>query len=285
MFDRDWAPACGRIAELRISGRYREAAAYGRDVLSDAEQAFGPNSAELMPVLNQIGILGKYSGDFVMAEDAYRRALRIVQAGEAAGTEVASAVLLHNLAGLAHARGDVAEAERLARAGIRSRTEGSSQLDPSALAADRAALAAILIDAGNGTEAAEILLRTIQDSEASFGPDHYEVGIARHNLGSLYLRSGRLDDAMQELESALRIKELACGMTHPELAITLHNLAKAYLASRRRDDGRACLKRAVQVLDGVVTADHPTLVACRTALFTSPKKTGEGSSTRGLADG
>jgi len=45
---------------------------------------------------------GKYRGDFYEAQQAYRRALSI-QEGHGATDTVATAAILHNLGGLAHA--------------------------------------------------------------------------------------------------------------------------------------------------------------------------------------
>src|SRR6185295_13873745 len=68
-----------RGSQLRESGRYKEAEPILNDALALAEEAFGPTSFETVVVLNQLGVLGKYDGNFDEAEKAYKRALRIME--------------------------------------------------------------------------------------------------------------------------------------------------------------------------------------------------------------
>src|SRR5688572_15128296 len=53
-----------RGSRLRDAGRYKEAEPLLTEALTVAEKAFGPDSLETAGVLNQIGMLGKYNGDF-----------------------------------------------------------------------------------------------------------------------------------------------------------------------------------------------------------------------------
>jgi tetratricopeptide (TPR) repeat protein len=141
--------------ERRAAGDYAGAAALLRTAVTDARAALGPDAVELSTLLNELGIVGKYSGDFAEAETAYQHALAIEdRGGRAAGANAAS--ILHNLAGLAHARGDAGSALPLALRGIDIRAV-LPEPDPAGLAEDRAALAAILIDLGRYGEARQAL--------------------------------------------------------------------------------------------------------------------------------
>lgn len=127
--------------------------------------------------------------------------------------------------------------------------------------ADLAALAAILVDLGEYTEAEALLAEVLAEVR-----DPYEVAVARHNLGSLRYRLGDLTGAARDLAAALAAKRRVLGRRHPDLAITVHNLARVRADLGDPASARRLYRRAVGLLDGVVSADHPTLVACRERL-------------------
>nr|WP_026163798.1 tetratricopeptide repeat protein [Kribbella catacumbae] len=182
-----------RGSQLREKGLLSEARREFHRALALAEHVPTVGPLELVPLLNDIGVIGKYRGDFDEAASAYRRALRIVNECGSDQLDL-RASLLHNIAGLAHARGEVAAAESAAREGIALRLT-SAATDPLDLAADRAALAAILVDLGEKAEARELLIDVLAVFEDSFGPEHYEVAVTLHNLGSLEHRSGNFEAA------------------------------------------------------------------------------------------
>jgi len=242
--------------QLRIAGDYAAAVAVLHAAVTDAEAVFGADSAELGGLLNELGIVGKYAGDFVEAELAYRWALGIEdRSGRPGGANAAS--ILHNLAGLAHARGDARAALPLALRGIDIRT-ALPDADPGGLAKDWAALAAILVDLGEHDQARAALTQPLQD-----GGSRYDTAVALHNLGSLQFREGNVAEAATTLRQALALKSAELGRRHPDLAVTLHNLAKCLQRLGKRRSARRHLKRAIAILDGTVAEAHPTLTACR----------------------
>jgi tetratricopeptide (TPR) repeat protein len=211
--------------------------------------------------LNELGVIGKRRGAFREAEAMYARALAIYELhGQVASAN--GAALMHNLAGLAHARGDAAGAELLARRGILIRA-GLAQPDPRALAEDRAALAAILIDLGRLGEAAGLLRQVLRAYRAAYGPVHYEIAATLHNIGSLQFRAGRPLPAAGTLKRSLDMKASVLGDSHPDLAITLHNLACCALQLGDPRQASRDLHRAVAILQPSADPGHPTLVSCR----------------------
>jgi tetratricopeptide (TPR) repeat protein len=242
--------------ELRLAGDYRAAAAVLRRAIADVEAMPGPDAAVLPALLNELGMVGKYAGDFLEAEHAYRYALAVEERlGRGAGAAAAS--ILHNLAGLAHARGDAATALPLALRGIDIRTSLPTA-DPHGLAQDRAALAAILIDLGQHRQAQNALAAVLHSRTRS-----YDVAVALHNLGSSQFRQGNFAEAAATLRHALRLKSVTLGWRHPDLGVTLYNLARCLQQLGRHSLAERHLRRAVTVLEDVVANDHPTLVACR----------------------
>jgi tetratricopeptide (TPR) repeat protein len=249
---------------LRLAGDYPAAADVLRCAIDEAEPVLGPDAFELVVPLNELGLVGKASGEFTEAERVYVRALAIHD-GHGRSNTTDTAVILHNLAGLAHARGDAGTAQPLARRGIAVRLQ-LGDLDPVGLAADRAALAAILIDLGQLAEARAVLTEILAGYERDPGPNRYEIAVTLHNLGALQFREASFADAEATLVRAHRLKSEALGRRHPDLAITLYNLACCQEQLGKRLAARRHLKRAVRVLAGVVDDNSPILAACRNKL-------------------
>src|SRR5712691_3537988 len=88
----DWAPAgAGRVQGrvraltqlgdfLRLRGRYAEAEPALQEALAKAEECLNPADPSLVPPLNALGIVYKYTGQFDRAEQVYRRALMLAKA-------------------------------------------------------------------------------------------------------------------------------------------------------------------------------------------------------------
>ncbi|GIJ43284.1 hypothetical protein Val02_01700 [Virgisporangium aliadipatigenens] len=250
------AQARRRIRE----GAYPEAGALLRHALAEAEARLGPDHPALVPALNECGILGKYTGDFEAAEFAYLRALSIDERHGGADPAVAAGIL-HNLGGLAHARGDAAAAQEWARRGLAVRT--STAVDPLLVAADHAALAAILVDLGKAAEARAVLWGVLAVYRQDPRRHRYEIAATLHNLGALQFRTGDAAGAAITLRRALRMKRAALGRRHPDLGVTLYNLARCLQEQGRLRAARRYTRRALSILEGVVAEDHPTLAACR----------------------
>lgn len=257
--------ALAEARNRRAAGDYPAAASGLRRAIAEAAEAWGPDALALVPALNELGVTGKYRGDFGEAEEAYRRALSIQDRHGAAGAVVDTAAILHNLGGLAHASGDAPAAEQWARRGIAIRCS-APPVDVQALAADRAALAAILIDRGSVDEARILLTQVLAGYERNAATYRYEIAVALHNLGSLQHRGGAFADAAATLRRARTLKQAALGRNHPDLAITLYNLARCQQRLGQRPAARRGLRRAITLLEGVVPATNPTLAACRLQL-------------------
>jgi tetratricopeptide (TPR) repeat protein len=247
------------VRAAREAGDYWHAEKLARRAIRITRRS-GAGSAELAACFNELGMIGKYSGRFTEAEAAYLQAMAILKRrGEIASANVAS--LLHNLAGLAHAKGEPATAEPLARRGLALR-QALPNPHPRSLAEDRAALAAILVDLGRLSEAGEILGDVLGSYEQTYGPVHYEIAVTLHNLGSLQFRQRDWALARQTLLRASAMKAAVLGPHHPDIAITLHNVACCELELGERDCAITCLRQAIEILTPVVSTTHPTLVAC-----------------------
>jgi tetratricopeptide (TPR) repeat protein len=200
----------------QAAGRYDDALELLRDALATAVQDFGEYSAEAADVHNDLGVLMKARGDYPAALAHYE----VVRATDPHGE--ALAVLCHNLGGIHYSLGDPQTALGWARRGIEVR---SALSDGPALTLDLAALAPILIALGEYDEARAVLDEVLVKHLARYGPIHYEVAVAQHNLGGLLARQGLWAQAYAEIQRALATKEAVFGPSHPQLVSTLRNLA------------------------------------------------------------
>ena len=123
------------------------------------------------------------------------------------------------------AKGDYAEAERLARDALRAGIAGFGAGD-SNVAASHSALAAALLRSNDLAGAETGFRQALAIYEARLGAEHEFVGAMRNNLGLVLERQGNLAGAELLLRSALAIKEKHAGRDNPDTAVTLANLAR-----------------------------------------------------------
>ncbi|MEI7745777.1 MAG: tetratricopeptide repeat protein [Chloroflexota bacterium] len=220
-----------------------------------------PRSRARAQALTALGVTCKDRGRFAQAEAAYLAAaaelIALPQRDPAA-----AAALEHNFAGLAHARGDYTGGLPHARAAIALRAT-IEQVDPTALAADQAVLAALLAGAGRRDEARATFFRVLAITEDAYGPDHYETAVVLHNLAALESDS---EQAVQLQQRALTIKRRTLGDAHPEVAAIRANLGVLLERAQRPEAARHEYESALAILQQRWGPDHPATTACRTNL-------------------
>jgi tetratricopeptide (TPR) repeat protein len=250
-----------RIARLREAGDYQAARSLLGATLAQTEATFGAESLEVAAALNQLGMIGKYDGQFDEAESVYRRALRITEETVGVNHPLAAS-LYHNLGGLAHARGQFAAGEPYARRSveIRERLMGSAHPET---AADVAALAALLDGQGRYTEAGRMYRRAIAIFERAYGSEHYDIAINLNNLAALCHVTRRTKEAEQLYLRALTLKEKLLGPQHPDVAVTANNLAVFYKSQKRFAEAAQLYRRAIAIFDGAFGPSHPKVMTCR----------------------
>jgi len=247
-----------RGARCRARGDFAGAEPLLRQALALAESARPRDDQTLALALNELGLLCKDLGRWDEAHAHYQRAMALLDQNPAADPDDL-AVLWHNLGGIAHARGDFAAGEAAARRGIAIREAAGSRTR--LLAADRAALAAIL----DGLERHDEAERLYRDAIAEFERepmDPLELGVALGGLGAQYVRRRRAGEAVPLLARAVELKRQALGSRHPDTALTLHNLAVARDRSGDAAGAAAAAGEAMAVLRGTLEPGHPRLVAC-----------------------
>jgi tetratricopeptide (TPR) repeat protein len=248
----------------RFEGRYHDAHRRLGTAIAQAVGAAGADSVMVACLRNDLAVCCKHLARFDEAEGLYNRALTTLEA-HLGPDHPGVASVWHNLAGLAHARGDLRSGAILGQRGldIRINALGDDHLD---VAADRAALAPILDGLGRPDEAEHHLRQALTVFEQALGAEHYEVAVTLHNLAAIHHRRGDLDRAAAAYRRSLHIRALVLGDDHPELATTLVNLAVLEHTRGHRHDAGNRLRRAIDLLEPAVPGNHPTLVAAREEL-------------------
>lgn len=223
------------------------------------EQAFALAAAtdasqlSMAVIAQNLAVTLKYVGRFDDARSLYRRALEIA---EGQGDRRLTATICHNLGGLAHASGDYRTGIRWARRSVHER-----QLldDALGLAADRGALAGLLVDVGELEEASDLLAAVRRVLVDHLGEDHHEVAVVDGNLAAVAMARGDLATAERHARAALRVKERCLGVDHPELGVTLTTLGSIRRLRGDRREAQRLHGRALAVLAPAVDPSHPLL--------------------------
>lgn len=173
---------------------------------------------------NQLGILGKTTGEYAEARRHYLRALPIVRRFPR-NSHVELADLYHNLGGLEHARGRHRQGEPLARRSVqlRARRHGANAI---VTWLDRTAHAALLHGLGRYRDAEQLYRKVLPRFQHHFGPGHFEIAMTRNNLGCALAAQGRITDARKQLKAALRLFSRLLGSRHPTTRATRGSLAR-----------------------------------------------------------
>jgi tetratricopeptide (TPR) repeat protein len=243
-------------------GDYAAAGRGFATALREATRAFGPRDADVAGILNNLGVLRKAQGRYAEAAAFYRRALPILRA---AGDRSALATLYHNLGGIEHARGRYAAGEPPARKSVALR-EAILGRDHVAVAADVAALAAIVEGRGRLEEAAALYERAIAVFRRKLGEESTEVALNLASLATLREQQGRTAEAGRLFARAVPLQERLYGRGHPEVAMTLHNLAYHERASGRLGRAVSLYTRSLGVFRRKLGARHPHTRLCASNL-------------------
>jgi tetratricopeptide (TPR) repeat protein len=238
--------------QLVDAGRYDDAVGLLRVEVEEAVRECGEDSLDAAIALNRLGVACKFAGRFDEAEAAYARVVPTAERLRDVEPDL-YATLLHNLGGLAHSRRDYATAEEVSRRGLVFREAHSR--DPLAVAADSAALAAIL-EGLERWEEAEVLYRRALD-ERERADDRCEVALTLNGLAAVVRFAGRPEEAEALFERALDLLRAERGETHPDTATVRNNLAMLYNATGRTQQALPLLERAAADLESILGPDHP----------------------------
>jgi tetratricopeptide (TPR) repeat protein len=212
---------------------------------------------------NELGIVYKYLGRFKTAQKFYGIALQHSSSclnGPNRYDFLAN--LYHNLGGLEHSRGRFSRGERYARKSLqfRARAAGASSI---AVAADRAALAAILDGLRKFNESQKLYRKALKTYRRVYGKSHREIAFILNNLAAVYQATGQPSRAESHYRAALAMKRQKLGKAHPDVAITMNNLAMLYASLGREPEARLWFEKALKLLGNSLGKSHPNTLAVK----------------------
>jgi tetratricopeptide (TPR) repeat protein len=243
----------------RRLGEYAVADRGYRSAFAEIRRRFGPRDRYIAGVLNDFGVLRKAQGRYAEALAFYRRALPLVPRSD----RDAQATLAHNLGGIEHARGNYARAEPYARRSVHLRTTLLGTAHPT-VAADVAALAAIVEARGRLREAAALYRRALAVFARVLGPRSLEVGLNLASLAAVEQRRQAPARARTLYARALAIQERVLGRHHADVALTVNNLAVLERDAGNLDRAAALFRRALASFVRTLGARHPHAALART---------------------
>jgi len=215
-------------------------------------------AADRLAMQNRRGVVLKAAGRLDEAARCYEQVVIAISAMPDPPADLV-AVSLHNRAGLAYARSDLAAAETLIRAAISQRERGfAPDVD---IAADRGVLGAVLVAQHRDDQAREVLHDVLAAMEREHGKDHYEVAVVLHNLATLEQRHDPTR-AQERYERALATKRRRLGARHHEVGVLLNNLATLHRQGGRHAIAVRLGTEAHDILRRVHGSMHPTTRAC-----------------------
>lgn len=251
----------------RGRGALAEANSGYRRALAEIRRRLPARDRLLARALTGLGVLRKAEGRYVQALAYYRRALAVVPRTD----RQMIATLEHNLGGIAHARGHYAEAETHALRSVQIRRALLGPAHP-AVAADLAALAAIVEARGDLEGAAAMYRQALTTFRRAYGDRGLEVGLTLASLAGLEHQRRRVRRARALFARAISILELRLGRHHADVALTINNLAVL-----ERDHGnprlaRQLFQRATGSFEQTLGARHAYTLASRRNLIAKDAK-------------
>jgi tetratricopeptide (TPR) repeat protein len=175
---------------------------------------------------NCLGVLAKDPGHYEQAATHYAEAIDVLADADGAYPQL-RATLQHNLAGLAHIRGEYVRAEAPARLAVALRRQVPDVSDCE-IAADETVLGAVLAGVEQARrrfdKADNLLHEVVGIKRKVLGDDHPEIAAALNNLAALEAEQGRPAQARDTYGEALRIFDLALGPERPHSVACRENL-------------------------------------------------------------
>jgi tetratricopeptide (TPR) repeat protein len=110
---------------------------------------------------------------------------------------------------------------------------------------------------GDAEEARAALDRSLETSEASFGPDSAAVADVLLFSGNLHFDDGQFEEAGREWERAVSIRRVVFGEDHQQYAFAISNLARYLRAKGQLEESRRLLESAIEIFERTYGPDHP----------------------------
>jgi tetratricopeptide (TPR) repeat protein len=215
----------------------------------------GQNAADVAATRNNLGLALFLGGEPVRAEEQFRQAIAVIDAGPLA--ENSSLVgPLTNLSQILADRGELAEAEALLERALKV-LHANRIGDPTRVARSEMNLAGVLRRQGRLDEAEALYRGVVAAYEARLGADHPDTAEALANLGLVLRELGRRDEAETSYRRALAILEAAGTPAEVTQASARFNLGRLLAETGRVSEAAAEYERVLPTFERAYGASDP----------------------------
>jgi tetratricopeptide (TPR) repeat protein len=246
------------VCALRGQGRYPQARPFALRAVQHAARSFGARSPEAAARWNDLGVLYKYQGALSKAARAYARARAIFET-EPEVDPGSLGTVLYNLGGLAHARGDYADAETMILAALQRLVPAFGHEHPD-VGAGHSTHAAILVGLRRWDDAERAYRGALAIFEAAYGEDHPDVALVFAGLAQVERGRGAADRAEALARRALGLRRRLLGSGHPQVVHSVEALATLCAELGRRAEGRSLARAELAASRERNGAEHPSTV-------------------------
>jgi tetratricopeptide (TPR) repeat protein len=221
---------------ISLGDSVAQAIVIGEGLLSDREQALGPDHPDTLTSRNDLANAYRAAGRTGEAITLHEQTLADRERTQGPD-HLDTLSSRNNLATAYQAAGRTGEAITLHEQTLadRERTQGPDHPDT---LTSRNNLATAYQDAGRTGEAIALHEQTLTARERALGPDHPETLQSRNNLAVVYQAAGRTSEATILHEQTLAARERTIGPDHPDTLQSRDNLAIAYRAAGREEHAK-----------------------------------------------
>lgn len=257
------------VPTLVMNGKADEALPLGLRMVALSEKL---NGSENPITANALGVLGdvyKARGQANEAEQAYKRAIAILQKADAGLAAVLLPPQLEKLAVLYNDHGRHRDAFELLKQSITLREKAP---DPAQLGIAWDKMGKTLVALGMYNDAETAFQRAVSLLEKKYGADNLLMAPIANNIAVLYEKQGRYAAAEKLVRHALGIYEKQMGRNNPLVASILINLAEVQRAQGHFRAAEETLMRALSILEnapGAQIADVVTVLSNLGTLYHS----------------
>jgi tetratricopeptide (TPR) repeat protein/nucleoside phosphorylase len=241
---------------LHERGQYHDAEILLKQSLDLKMRTWPHDANKVADCLNDLAELYRNTGNLIISETYYRRALRIRQKRKDRQSKRLFADTLSDMSHLYIARGEFSRARMLCERAFHLREALLKQTDPD-LAASLNNLGFIYYALGKYSESEPLQLKSLAMRKRELGSDHPYVARNLNNLGLLQTAQGKYAEAERILTESLAIRESALGNRHPDISASLNSLGQLRGAMGDYQAALGLHERALAIREELLGAEHP----------------------------
>jgi serine/threonine-protein kinase len=244
------------IGQIHVQlGTYDRARAIFQEALTTRRRVLGNEHTDVAATLFNLADAAYRRSDSATAVSHHREALSI-RRRTLGPTHTLTLESIYWLAHSLHEAGDAASARPLFDEWVAAVSSRPPEMTPAR--ADQFIMLGQMVMIRAEFDKAERLFRQgLTVRQAYFGPRHFSVGDALHQLGLAVRGQKRMEESEQLLREAVDILRVAHPDGHPTLGRTLRSLAVTLHRMRRFDEAAPRYEEAARMLRRFHGDDHP----------------------------